>query len=144
MHLNKGWAMKKNPCITIVKHLTMHLPTYIVFPHSSLVCLANYAIPTSIIVKLHFATLPPCNTHIVFPKNFIGFLANYATPTNGSWNVHYCINQLCNICIPTCFPNSKFAYMWILHVWCSTCGFDIIPMWVLHFEVKGPPKVNLN
>ncbi len=23
---------------------------------------------------------------------------------------------------------------------CSICGFDIIPMWVLHFEVKGPPK----
>jgi hypothetical protein len=23
---------------------------------------------------------------------------------------------------------------------CLICGFDNIPMWVLHFEVKGPPK----
>ncbi len=23
---------------------------------------------------------------------------------------------------------------------CSICGFDIILMWVLHFELKGPPK----
>jgi hypothetical protein len=33
--------------------------------------------------------------------------------------------------------------MWILHVSCSTCGFDKIPMWILHFEVKGSHKVRL-
>ncbi len=67
-NVTKGWAVKKHPCITILRHLTVHLPTCIAFPNSSLVFLANYAIPTSIIVKLHFATLPPHNTHITFPK----------------------------------------------------------------------------
>ncbi len=68
MHLNKGWPMKKHPRIIIVRHLTVHLVTCIAFPNSSLVFLANYAIPTSVINKLHFATLPACNTLIMFPK----------------------------------------------------------------------------
>ncbi len=24
---------------------------------------------------------------------------------------------------------------------CLICGFGIIPMWVLHFEFEGPPKI---
>jgi hypothetical protein len=110
---------------------------------------------------LYSIMFSPHNTHIAFPnfslvfwlpmqylccvfEFFISFLANYAIPTYGSWNVHHCINQLFNICILACFPTSKFDYMWILHVSCSTCGFGIILMWVLHFKVKGLPKVSLD
>jgi hypothetical protein len=134
VHLNKGWAMKKHPCITIMRHLTVHLPTCITFPNSSFVFLAN----------MHFATLPPCIYAHCVSKNFIGILVNYATPTNGSWNVHCCINQLCNICIPTCFfPIQNFLRCEYCMCHVQHVVFDIISKWVLHFEVKGPSKVNL-
>jgi hypothetical protein len=85
-----------------------------------------------------------CNIHIVFLDFSLFFWPPMQYLHMGLWNVHHRINQLSNNCILTCFPTSKFAYMWILHVSCSTCGFGIILMWVLHFEVEGPPKVSLD
>jgi hypothetical protein len=97
----------------------------------ALVFLANYARPTSIIG----------NTTLCFQIfHYVFCLTMHAM----SWNVHYCIDQLFNIYIPTCFPNSKLFYMWILHVSCLTCGFAIIPMWVLHFEFGGPLEIDLD
>jgi hypothetical protein len=97
-----------------------------------------------VIVKLHFATLPPHISHIRFPNFSLVSLADYVIVTYESLHVHYCINQLCNMYIPICFPNSKFTYMWILHVSCLTFGVGIKPTWPLHFEVKGPLKVSLD
>jgi len=142
--LKKGWAIKKHPCITIVRHLTMHLPTCIAFPNSSLVFLANYAIPTSIIVKLDFATLSPCNTHIAFPKFSLVF---WLTMQHLDMGLEMSIVVLTNYVIFVylhVFPiqNSLICEYCMCHV--QHVVFNIISMWVLHFQVEGPPKVNLD
>jgi hypothetical protein len=46
--------------------------------NSSLVVLANYATPMSIIIEMHFTTLPSHNTHVAFPYSSLNFLVNYA------------------------------------------------------------------
>ncbi len=46
--------------------------------NSSLVVLANYATSMSIIIEMHFITLPSHNTHVVLPYFLLKFLVNYA------------------------------------------------------------------
>jgi hypothetical protein len=115
-----------SPC-----NIGINLPKY------SLVFLANHLVFTCIIVKLHFATLLSYNitSHTQFFNGCFGQLCNTYIRV---LKCHYCINQLCHICILTCFSNSKFIYMQILHVLCLTCSFGIT------FWGQGPPKVSLD
>ncbi len=74
-----------------------------------LVFLTNHAIFTFIIVRLHFATLSPCNTCIIFPNSSLVFLIHYAIPTSIIMKLHFVTLPLRNTHIG--FPNSSLVFL---------------------------------